>query len=190
MQTQNHIFLLGFMGCGKTHWGRLLAEKTGMPFLDLDERIATLSGKSISEIFTETGEPGFRVMERDALQSLVSLPTSIIATGGGTPCFFNNSDWMNEIGTTIYLKTSPTLLAARLHHEKEFRPLLAEVQEDDLHEFIAKKLEERERFYLQAKIVLEQKEGDKDFLNKMTEQLEVRNAAKPNLNFHFFGLLE
>lgn len=168
MQTRHHIFLLGFMGCGKTHWGRLLAEKTAMPFLDLDDWITQNAGKSIAHIFAEKGESGFRVLERDALQALADLPASIIATGGGTPCFFDNLDWMNEIGTTIYLNTSPTLLAERLHREKEFRPLLAKVQDDDLQDFIAKKLAERERFYLQAKVVLEQFKDDPSIL----EQLE------------------
>ncbi len=156
MQTGQHIFLIGFMGCGKTYWGRILAEKIGLPFLDLDDWISNNSGQSIAHIFSEKGEPGFRVMERDALQALAALPASIIATGGGTPCFFDNLDRMNEIGTTIYLKTPPTLLAERLRHEKEFRPLLAEVQDGDLHDFIAKKLEEREPYYRRAMVVLEQ----------------------------------
>ncbi|MDO8366495.1 MAG: shikimate kinase [Saprospiraceae bacterium] len=165
MQTGNHLFLIGFMGCGKTHWGRLLAKKTGLPFLDLDDWISQKSGESIAQIFAEKGEHGFRVLERDALQALEDLPRSIIATGGGTPCFFDNLDWMNEIGTTVYLKTSPTLLAERLHQEKEFRPLLAEVQDHDLQDFIAQKLEEREHFYLQAKVILAQSKDDKTFLD-------------------------
>jgi len=173
MQTRQHIFLIGFMGCGKTHWGRLLAEKTGLPFLDLDDWISQRSGTSIAQIFTEKGESGFRVMERDALQSLATIPKSIVATGGGTPCFFDNLDWMNEIGTTIYLKTGPTLLAERLRHEKEFRPLLAEVQEDDLQDFISKKLEEREHFYLRAKVVLEQSSNDKTLLDQLQKVVGI-----------------
>ncbi len=156
MQTQHHIFLIGFMGCGKTYWGRLLAEKLSIPFLDLDDWITTNYGASIAHIFAEKGESGFRVLERDALRSLSELPKSIVATGGGTPCFFDNMDWMNSIGTTIYLKTAPALLVERLRHEKEFRPLIADLEDLDLQDFIIDKLAEREHFYLSAKVVLEQ----------------------------------
>jgi len=175
MQTSQHTFLIGFMGCGKTHWGRILSEKTGLPFFDLDDLITKKSGKSIAHIFSEKGEPGFRVMERNALQSLADQPASIIATGGGTPCFFDNLDWMNEIGTTIYLKTPPTLLAERLRHEKEFRPLLAEVQDHDLQDFIAKKLEERERFYMRAKVILEQTGDDAIFEGRLENAIGIFN---------------
>jgi len=173
MQTQHHIFLLGFMGCGKTYWGRHLAEKLSLPFLDLDDWITTNYGASIAQIFADKGDSGFRILERDALRNLSKLPKSIVATGGGTPCFFDNIDWMNSIGTTIYLDTSPTLLADRLRHEKEFRPLIAEVKNHDLEDFIANKLKEREHFYLRAKVVLEQAGVE----NAFEQQLEAACKA-------------
>ncbi len=161
MQTKRHLFLIGFMGCGKSHWGRLLAEKRGVPFLDLDDLIAAEAGKSIADIFAAQGEESFRALEREALRRLPHLPQSVIATGGGTPCFFDNMDWMNKQGSTVYLKTAPTLLVERLRREKEIRPLLAEVNDADLQSFIEKKLAEREPHYLQATMILEQT-GDND----------------------------
>ncbi|MFN0212697.1 MAG: shikimate kinase [Saprospiraceae bacterium] len=174
MQTQDHVFLLGFMGCGKTHWGQLLAEKIHLPFLDLDDLISQKTGGSISQIFAEKGESDFRLLEREALRSLEGYSSSVIATGGGTPCFFDNIIWMNSVGTTIYLKTPPTLLAKRLRHEKEFRPLLSEVKDADLQAFIEKKMEEREPYYVRAKLLLEQNEIDDAFLEKMLEQITNR----------------
>lgn len=172
MQTRQHLFLIGFMGCGKTYWGKLLAHQTGLPFLDLDDLIVQRSGQSIAQIFTEQGEPGFRALEQKLLQTLDELPASVIATGGGTPCFFDNMDWMNSVGTTVYLKTTPTLLAGRLRLEKEYRPLLAGVSVDDLETFIKKKVMEREPDYLRAKVILEQSEDAGDFLEKLELVIE------------------
>ena len=163
MQTSRHLFLLGFMGCGKSYWGKILASKLGLPFLDLDEWISDKEGKTVAQIFAEKGEAAFRLMERDALHSLADLPTSVVATGGGTPCFFDNMDWMNRNGTTIYLDTPPTLLAERLRGTKADRPLLAAMAEADKQEFISLKLQERMPFYVQAKLIIEQTGDEKVF---------------------------
>lgn len=171
MQTRQHIFLIGFMGCGKTYWGQILAKKLGLPFHDLDDLIATRSGKCIAEIFTEDGEPGFRQLEHDTLQTLADLPPSVIATGGGTPCFFDNMEWMNACGTTIYLSTPSTLLAERLRHEKEIRPLLHLVNNVDLQRFIENKVKERAPCYLKAKIILEQIEPLSQFFDQMCKRI-------------------
>lgn len=156
MQTSRHIFLIGFMGCGKSHWGRLLAENLGLPFQDLDDLITSRTGKSIPEIFTQNGESRFRQLEHEALQSLTGIPPSVIATGGGTPCFYDHMEWMNRNGLSIYLKTAPSVLAERLRNDKTIRPLLTEVKDSDLKAFIAEKLKEREAFYSQAELILEQ----------------------------------
>lgn len=148
------------MGCGKSHWGQLLAENMDLPFQDLDDLITTRSGKSIPEIFTQKGESEFRQLEHETLQSLADSPASVVATGGGTPCFFNHIEWMNKHGLSIYLKTEPILLVERLRHETNIRPLLAEVKTTDLKAFITAKLEEREPFYTQASLVLEQTSDD------------------------------
>jgi len=172
MQTRKHLFLIGFMGCGKTYWGKILALQSGLPFLDLDELIVERSGQSISQIFTQQGESGFRMLEQAVLKTLQDMPVSIIATGGGTPCFFDNMDWMNAIGTTIYLKTSPALLAERLRSETEFRPLLSGVSVDELEAFIKMKVMEREPDYLRAKMILEQSEDELDFGDKLKLTME------------------
>ena len=155
MQFDRHLFLIGFMGSGKSYWGRRLADAWQMPFVDLDERIVAEQGKSIPEIFQEQGEAAFREMERAALHALAQFPPAIVATGGGTPCFFDNMDWMNSRGLTIYLKASPALLAARLLPEKKRRPLLANIPDSALEAFIAQKLEERMPFYNLAQKVVD-----------------------------------
>jgi shikimate kinase len=173
MQTRQHLFLIGFMGCGKTYWGRILAHQTSLPFLDLDDLIVQRTGQSIAQIFTEHGESGFRKLEQKTLKTLEEFPASIIATGGGTPCFFDNMDWMNTVGTTVYLKTAPSLLAERLRLEKEYRPLLAGVSLDDLEAFIEKKVMEREPDYMRAKVILEQSEDEGNFGKRLELAVEM-----------------
>lgn len=163
MQTRQHLFLLGFMGCGKSYWGRMLSKELAVPFLDLDDLIADRAGKTIAEIFLEQGEPGFRALERDALHLLVDMPPSIVAAGGGTPCFGDNMDWMNTHGQTVYLNTPSNVLVQRLRHEKEVRPLLSGVKDADLQHFIEIKIAEREPFYMQAQVVLEQTGSNEHF---------------------------
>ena len=93
------IFLLGFMGCGKTHWGKLLSEKLNIPFFDLDEKIIEHEGRSVAEIFAREGEEYFRLLEKDVLHILTeSHDTFVMATGGGTPCFYNNIDYLKKRG--------------------------------------------------------------------------------------------
>ena len=170
MQTRKHIFLIGFMGCGKSYWGRHLSEKLGWPFLDLDDHISALAGHSIAHIFSTSGEAGFRALEHEALLALEHLPPTLIATGGGTPCFYEHMEWMNAHGTTLYLNLSPAELANRLQHQKETRPLLSAVKNADLEHFIAEKLEARAPFYLQAHHILTQNNAAENF----AEQLEAK----------------
>ncbi len=175
MQTSQHIFLLGFMGSGKSYWGRILAQKRNIPFYDLDELIVSNTGKSIATIFSALGESGFRVLEREALHSTLYLPAGILATGGGTPCFFDNMEWMNDQGTTIFLETAPTLLAERLAQDKVIRPLLSAVKNEDLTNFIEQKLEARKPFYLQSKHILAQKTSNAAFLAALEHILDGQN---------------
>jgi shikimate kinase len=149
-----HIFLIGFMGSGKTHWGRVLAEKLGAPFLDLDDFIEENEGKTIAEIFAESGENAFRALEKEYLRRLAALPPTVVAAGGGTPCFFDNMAWMKQLGLTIYLETSPEILFERLKNERDQRPLLQNLDEDELKNFIQNRLNERESFYRKADIVV------------------------------------
>lgn len=169
MQTRRHLFLIGFMGCGKSYWGRKLAESLGAPFIDLDELIVAMVGKSIPEIFTSEGEVAFRKYETQALHELEELSTpTIIAAGGGTPCFGNNMAIMQGLGHTVYLQTAPPLLLERLMPEREQRPLLAALEHEDMQAFLSERLALREPFYLQAAYVLRQLNGNENLLPELT----------------------
>lgn len=148
---KNRLFLLGFMGSGKTHVGKKLSKRLGIPFLDLDDYIESTHGQSINEIFVAKGETGFRLLERAALHYTGTLDSVIIGCGGGTPCFFDNMEWMNRHGKTCYLNYPVTILFNRLKTRKAKRPLLKEMDDDRLLGFIKEKLEERNEYYLQAK---------------------------------------
>lgn len=163
----DHVFLIGFMGSGKTRWGQILAEKLDRPFLDLDEFIEENEGKTIAEIFAESGENGFRILERENLLRLAALPPTVVATGGGTPCFFDNMAWMKRHGTTIYFEVLPHILFERLKNERERRPLLKNLDENELKNFIQNRLNEREPFYQQADFSLKNTGDDGAFFEKL-----------------------
>ena len=150
------IFLIGFMGSGKTYWGRLLSEKLNMPFFDLDEEIINAENKSITEIFAREGEEYFRLKEKDVLHSIAENNiTFIMSCGGGTPCYFNNIEYMHKVGTTVWLNTSIDTLYSRLLKEKEQRPLIKNLSDDDLKLFIKKKFSDRKIYYEQADMTVE-----------------------------------
>jgi shikimate kinase len=149
----NLIFLVGFMGCGKTTLGRKLASRLGYEFIDLDHVLEAQEGMTIGEYFGRFGEDKFRELESDVLKHTPYPASAIVSTGGGLPCFFDNMDWMNTHGKTIYIKLSPKTLADRLEKEKAHRPLLREKHGEALVEFITGKLAERDKFYGQAAII-------------------------------------
>lgn len=143
------------MGCGKTHWGKQLSEKLQMPFFDLDNLIEEREGKSITDIFAEMGEEYFRMLEKDVLYMITeSHPTFVMACGGGAPCFFNNIDYMKSRGTTVWINCSTDCLYTRLVNEKEKRPLIRSLPNDELKSFIIKKYSDRKIFYQQAHVIL------------------------------------
>ncbi len=150
------IFLIGFMGAGKTYHGQRLANVLGVPFIDLDAMIETGEGSTISEIFATKGETHFRILESEYLHRLAAVPQAVIATGGGTPCFFENLDWMKAAGLTVYLKTPVSLLVQRLAKQRAQRPLLANLSETELERAIEERLTERLAIYEQAERVVEQ----------------------------------
>ena len=153
------------MGSGKTYWGRKLGEKLRLPFFDLDEQIESNEGKPISQIFAEEGEEYFRLLEKDTLHIITESHDSfIMATGGGTPCYFNNIDYMNHNGTTVWLNTRMEVLFSRLLKEKEHRPLLKNLSDAQLRQFILKKFSERRIYYEQADLVVEESEASVDSL--------------------------
>lgn len=146
------IFLLGYMGCGKTTVGKNIAGKMGLEFLDTDDLIEKKHRQTIAEIFSEVGENQFREMEREVLHNIVNHNDCIISTGGGMPCFFDNLALMNEKGTTIFLDVSIEELVHRLYYKGNKRPLLQGKNEQQLYEYIKKSIEERLPFYSQAQI--------------------------------------
>lgn len=151
------IFFIGFMGSGKTHWGKLVSEKLHIPFFDLDEQIIAHEEKSIAEIFSENGEEYFRLLEKDILHIITeSHENLVMACGGGTPCFYNNIDYMNQSGTTIWINTAIDALFQRLIKEKENRPLIKNLTNQQLRGFIIKKFSDRKIYYEQADIVIDE----------------------------------
>ena len=116
------IFLIGYMGAGKTTLGKALADLTGLSFLDLDLFIEGRYRKTIRQIFDEEGEDAFREIERRALHEVAEFEDVILSTGGGTPCFFDNMTYMNSVGTTVYLQASPEALTERISLCKHSRP--------------------------------------------------------------------
>jgi shikimate kinase len=157
MDTVKHqrIFLIGFMGTGKSHWGKLWAQKNGMGFYDMDELIEQAENQTVVDIFENAGEDYFRVKEASILRSQLEQENCIIACGGGAACFNGNMEWMNEHGFTVYLTAPASFLLQRIMDEKEKRPLVKNVNEAELLFFIEQKLKEREPFYNQAKAVLD-----------------------------------
>lgn len=141
------------MGCGKTHWGRQLSDKLQIPFFDLDKMIEEREEKTVTEIFAEMGEEYFRMLEKDVLYLITeSHETFVMACGGGAPCFFNNIDYMNKRGTTVWINCSIDALYSRLVKEKETRPLIRSLPDTELKSFIIKKYSDRKIFYQQAKL--------------------------------------
>lgn len=141
------------MGCGKSHLGQRLAAQLGRSFFDLDQVVEDGEGKSIPTIFAELGEPGFRALEQKYLHTIENQAPAVVATGGGTPCFFDNMVWMNAHGTTVYLETPVETLYERLRRDRAGRPLLAGLSDAELRIFIETKLKEREPWYRQAAVV-------------------------------------
>lgn len=161
------IFLLGFMSSGKTKTARKLAKKLGLVHLDIDEEIIKQENKSISEIFEQEGEASFRKLETEVLRKL-PLENYVISCGGGTPCFFDNMQYMNLYGTTVYLQLSAEKLFSRLSKKKGSRPLIMNLEGDELLEFIRIKLAERKPFYEQAQIVWDAFSHNDALINRLT----------------------
>lgn len=142
------------MGCGKTTVGKKLASQLGFQFTDLDKLIVAKTGLSIQEYFSLYGEDRFRQLESKTLQEDLPAENVVVATGGGAPCFFNNMDWMNANGTTVYILMPARALASRLKGSSE-RPLINNLHGEELVSFIETKLSEREPFYRRAKYLVD-----------------------------------
>ncbi|GBU06839.1 shikimate kinase I [Bacteroidales bacterium] len=155
--ANKRIFLIGYMGSGKTTVGKLLASNLNLEFIDLDGFIEGRYRKKIAQIFEEKGESGFRLIEHNALKEVSSLENIILATGGGTPCFYNNLEIMNKSGLTIYLKFSTEELSNRLFRCTH-RPLIQNKSLAELKIFIAQNIQQRTSFYEGAQEILDAEE--------------------------------
>jgi len=146
------IFIIGYMGVGKTTVGNELGKKLGVEFIDLDKYIQNKYRKSVQDLFKEKGETGFRELEHLALIEVADFEEVIVSTGGGAPCFYDNMDLMNRKGITVYIHAEPEELASRLQASKNVRPLIEGKKNDELVAFITKHLKERESYYNKAQI--------------------------------------
>jgi shikimate kinase len=148
------IYLIGYMGCGKSTIGRKLSAFLGLNFIDLDKYIEERYFKTIPVIFAEEGEVAFREKERNSLNEVSQFENVVIGTGGGAPCFFDNIEMMNRTGITIYIAPDNEVLASRLIKSKTERPLIAGKSKEELTAFIADALQKRGPFYEKAKIII------------------------------------
>ena len=146
------IYLIGYMGSGKSTLGCKLAKKLHIPFIDMDHYIEVRNYKTIPQIFAEEGEESFRLKEQKALKELSEFTDVVIATGGGAPCFFDNMYLMNKTGKTIYLNIDPKVLAYRLMHSKTERPLIKGKSKEELIRFIDESLKKRLAYYKKAQV--------------------------------------
>ena len=149
------IILIGYMGAGKTTVGKALAKALGVTFYDLDWYIETRMRRTVKQIFDQEGEEGFRRIEHNMLHEVAEFENVVLSCGGGTPCFFDNIDYMNRQGQVVYLKASPDVLYQHLKMGKSVRPLLLDKTPDEVKTFIVEQLAYRERFYSKAGYALD-----------------------------------
>ncbi|TNE79315.1 MAG: shikimate kinase [Bacteroidetes bacterium] len=148
------VFLIGFMGSGKSYWAERLSEQMSIPHYDLDEIMETKYGMRISEMFESWGEAEFRTRESETIRSF-AFSDGILACGGGTPCFHDTMDFLLSEGMVVYLKASVPVLYQRLFELRKHRPVLAQVQDENLESSIAKLLEKRAQFYAKAHVTID-----------------------------------
>ncbi len=149
----NRIYLIGFMGSGKSTLGKRLRSELGWEFIDLDDYFEERYQVTIKQYFAENGESAFREAEKNMLAEVRHKNKVIIATGGGTPCYFDNMQVMNDSGLTIYIKLAVETLAGRLGGARQVRPLVAGMHGNELKEYIEEKLAERSPYYEQANVI-------------------------------------
>ena len=168
------IFLIGYMGAGKTTLGKAFAREMGLTFVDLDWYIEERFHKSIRQLFTERGEDGFRELEKRMLHEAAEFENVVVSTGGGTPCFFDNVEYMNAMGDTIFLDVDIKVLFRRLKVAKQQRPLLAQKNDEELMAFITENLQKRLPFYTKAKHVFNgEKLEDRQSVERLKELLKL-----------------
>ncbi|UTW61331.1 shikimate kinase [bacterium SCSIO 12741] len=171
-----NIFLIGYMGSGKTTWGKKLAHRTNLPFVDLDAALVQHFQMSINDYFEKHGVDAFRLEEQKMLHKVSEKQGQIIACGGGTPCYHNNIDWMNEHGMTIYFSATAEQLHSRLKKDRSQRPLLKDEKEANLLGPITLQLERRVIDYSKAKWSIDAFNLNATKLNALIDYLKEINA--------------
>lgn len=171
------IILLGYMGAGKTTIGKVLAREMKLDFYDLDWYIEDRFHKKIPDIFADSGEAGFREIERKMLHEVAEFEDVIISCGGGTPCYFDNMDYMNQQGETFFLNAPPSVLKEHLLMGKTVRPLIQGKSPDELELFVSENLQTRLPFYTQAKHTI-----DIEVIHTKEQILNYVNIIKNELN--------
>lgn len=159
------LILVGYMGSGKTTFGRKIAKQLQYEFIDADEAIESKYKLKIQDIFKQFGESHFRKLETKLIEDLTGKENIVLSTGGGMPCFGNNMELLNQLGTTIYLQRPVSELVHRLLHAKKPRPLIAGKTEDELVQFVEQTLAEREKYYRQAQWILERNQQNLLYVN-------------------------
>lgn len=149
------IILIGYMGAGKTTVGKALAKALNVSFYDLDWYIETRMRRTVKQIFDQEGEKGFRRIEHNMLHEVAEFENVVLSCGGGTPCFYDNIDYMNAQGQVVYLKASPEVLYEHLKMGKGVRPLLLNKTPEEVRQFIVEQLAYREQFYSKARYTLD-----------------------------------
>lgn len=154
------IYLIGYMCCGKSTIGKKIAKKIGYNFVDMDVMFEEKYKVAISTFFEKYGQEAFRILEQKLLHTTATMENMVIATGGGTPCFGDNMEWINANGLSIYLKTNEEFIVDRLKNTKKQRPLTKNISPDDLPSYVAENIKKREPYYTQANITMVNDEMD------------------------------
>ena len=154
------VYLIGFMGSGKSTFGRRMASRSGWKFEDLDSLIENIEGRPVRDIFKESGEDYFREVEATALRNIPEGDNIVIACGGGTPCYKDNMAFMNRAGVTVYLKHDAATLTGRLTNARKVRPLLEGMDRGEMGKYINTKLAEREEWYNKAQLIIDGLKAD------------------------------
>ncbi len=179
-QQMKRIIILGYMGAGKTTVGKALAQDLKRQFYDLDWYIESRMRKTVKQLFDERGETGFRQIEHNMLHEVAEFDNIILSCGGGTPCFFDNMDYLNQQGETVYLKATPNVLNKHLEMGKSVRPLLLNKTPEEIQLFIQQQLSEREPFYLKAKHIMDVNLMDNyEKIKTTVDQLEKMIGTEP-----------
>lgn len=154
--ADTRIYIIGLPGAGKSFTGQQLATSFNLPFADLDTLIEQHAGMPISEIFSSRGEDAFRKLEAEVLRTYSEANNSfVMACGGGTPCFYDNINYMNAIGLSVYLREALAVIVQRLTNEQNKRPMFSALTKEEIPQKIGQIAIDREPFYLQARLITE-----------------------------------